>query len=159
MNAQHKEVTNMSFVNNSALIDALNKSLATTLDLKLQAKQAHWNVKGPQFIALHQLFDEIATAVEGHVDLLAERIMQLDGIADGTVQAVSSASSLTQYSATATNANEHVIALSTALRTASDQANQLVDQAAEAGDNVTADVCTEVTRDLDKWYWFVAAHQ
>ena len=64
----------------------LNRRLADALDLQGQCKQAHWNVKGPQFIALHKLFDEVYADVEGYVDLLAERIVQLGGVAEGTIR-------------------------------------------------------------------------
>src|SRR5437660_9218703 len=62
----------------------LNQRLADAVDLQTQMKQAHWNVKGPHFIGLHELFDKTDEAVEAYVDLIAERIVQLGGIAEGT---------------------------------------------------------------------------
>jgi len=76
------------------VVDLLNQRLADAIDLAAQAKQAHWNVKGPQFIALHKLFDEIHDAVDEYVDLLAERVVQLGGIAEGTLQTVADRSEL-----------------------------------------------------------------
>src|SRR5947209_1374797 len=79
------------------LIPLINQRLADALDLQLQLKQAHWNVKGPNFIGLHELFDDIDESVEGYVDLIAERIVQLGGIAEGTARAVAARSRLDEY--------------------------------------------------------------
>src|SRR6266446_3608269 len=73
------------------LIALINQRLADIVDLQMQLKQAHWNVKGPHFIGLHELFDKIAEEVESYVDLIAERTVQLGGVAQGTVR-VSAAS-------------------------------------------------------------------
>src|SRR5256885_3384693 len=67
------------------VIALLNQRLAEAIDLQTQCKQAHWNVKGPAFIGLHKLFDEINEDVEEYVDLIAERVAQAGGIAEGTV--------------------------------------------------------------------------
>ena len=102
----------------SARIEAiglLNQRLADCIDLQTQCKQAHWNVKGPSFIALHKLFDEINEAVEEYVDLLAERVVQLGGIAEGTVGIVAKRSTLLDYPLVLSTGEEHVAALSEAL--------------------------------------------
>jgi starvation-inducible DNA-binding protein len=65
------------------VISLLNQRLAACIDLQLQCKQAHWNVKGPTFIALHELFDKIDEDVENYSDLLAERVVQLGGTPAG----------------------------------------------------------------------------
>src|SRR5213078_5237558 len=96
-------------------IGLLNQRLADCIDLQTQCKQAHWNVKGPTFIALHKLFDEINEEVEGYVDLIAERIVQLGGIAEGTVGVVEGRSSLVDYPLTLSTGAQHVAALSDAL--------------------------------------------
>src|SRR5438876_11909198 len=75
----------------------LNQRLADCIDLETQCKQAHWNVKGPTFVALHKLFDEVNEAVEEYVDLLAERVVQLGGIAEGTAGVVAERSTLVDY--------------------------------------------------------------
>src|SRR5437016_3983246 len=93
----------------------LNQRLADCIDLQTQCKQAHWNVKGPTFIALHKLFDEINEDVEGYVDLIAERIVQLGGIAEGTVGIVEGRSTLVDYPLTLSTGAQHVAALSDAL--------------------------------------------
>src|SRR6476660_9131375 len=79
------------------LVELLNARLADAIDLQTQCKQAHWNVKGPEFIALHKLFDEVNEEVEDYVDLLAERIVQLGGIAEGTIGAVAKRTALIDY--------------------------------------------------------------
>lgn len=142
----------------NSLIAALNQSLADTIDLKLQAKQAHWNVKGANFIALHELFDALATEVEGYVDMLAERVVQLGGIAEGTLQHVGKASTLAAYPGDATAAALHVQALVAALKTYIAKAETLIEVADGQGDAVTADLLTEIARGLDKQRWFVEAH-
>src|SRR3989442_1435237 len=96
-------------------IGLLNQRLADCIDLQTQCKQAHWNVKGPTFIALHKLFDEINEDVEGYVDLIAERIVQLGGIAEGTVGVVEGRSTLVDYPLTLSTGAQHVAALSDAL--------------------------------------------
>src|SRR5437773_1681518 len=96
-------------------VDLLNQQLADALDLALQAKQAHWNVKGPNFIALHELFDKVSEEMEEYVDLLAERIVQLGGFAEGTVYAAGKRTGLKQYPLSISSGKEHVLALSNAL--------------------------------------------
>src|ERR1700688_3887492 len=99
----------------SQVIDLLNQRLADAIDLDTQAKQAHWNVKGPQFIALHKLFDEVYAAVEEYVDLLAERVVQLGGVAAGTARIVAERSELSEYPHTIADGPAHVSALAGAL--------------------------------------------
>ena len=98
----------------SRMIELLNARLADAIDLRLQLKVAHWNVKGPQFIALHKLFDEIAEDTDEYVDLIAERLVQLGGVADGTVRQVAERSSLDEYPATG-GGEEHVHAVAEGL--------------------------------------------
>src|SRR5213593_4851769 len=93
----------------------LNQRLADCIDLQTQCKQAHWNVKGPAFIGLHKLFDDINEDVEGYVDLIAERVVQLGGVAEGTVGAVEGRSTLPDYPLALATGSEHVAALSDAL--------------------------------------------
>jgi starvation-inducible DNA-binding protein len=99
----------------SQLAELLNKRLADAIDLQTQCKQAHWNVKGANFIALHELFDKVNEDVENYVDELAERIVQLGGTAEGTIKGVAQRSTLPVYPANIANGKEHVEALSTAL--------------------------------------------
>src|SRR5438552_9682069 len=98
-------------------IDLLNRSLADLLDLGLQAKKAHWNVKGPHFIGLHELFDKVAEELEEFTDEIAERAVETGGIALGTIQVVSKKSRLSAYPLELTSGQKHVAALSSALAT------------------------------------------
>jgi len=140
------------------VIDLLNQRLADAIDLQLQAKQAHWNVKGPQFIALHKLFDEVNEAAEEYVDLLAERVVQLGGIAEGTGATVAERSELPQYPLNISSGEEHVWALSNALASFGERIRRAIDELEELGDADATDICTEISRGVDKWLWFVEAH-
>lgn len=140
-------------------VELLNQRLADCIDLQTQCKQAHWNVKGPAFIALHKLFDEINEDVEEYVDLLAERVVQLGGIAEGTVGVVAERSSLTDYPLGLTTGPEHVAALSDALATFGRTARVGIEEMNELQDADSADILTEISRGVDKWLWFVEAHQ
>ena len=139
-------------------VELLNARLADCTDLQTQAKQAHWNVKGPQFYALHKLFDEIYDDVGGYVDLIAERVVQLGGVAEGTARAVAKRSSLPEYPAKAVDGRSHVEALSAALAAFGKAARKAIEEADGLGDLDTADIFTEVSRGIDKWLWFVEAH-
>ncbi|HSK72463.1 MAG TPA: DNA starvation/stationary phase protection protein Dps [Pyrinomonadaceae bacterium] len=140
------------------LIETLNTRLADAMDLKSQAKQAHWNVKGMNFIALHELFDQVATEVEAHVDTLAERVTTLGGTALGTVRVAADNSTLSQYPLEITDGHAHVEALSNALADFGKKVRENIDQADELGDMDTADIFTEISRSIDKLLWFVEAH-
>ena len=139
------------------VVQLLNERLADCIDLQTQTKQAHWNVKGPNFIALHELFDQVNAAVEDYVDEIAERAVQLGGVAEGTARMVARRSSLAEYPAVADGRN-HVEALSSALAAFGQSARKAIDDANQLGDLDTADIFTEVSRGIDKWLWFVEAH-
>ncbi len=140
-------------------IELLNQRLADCIDLQTQCKQAHWNVKGPTFIALHKLFDEINADVAEYVDLIAERIVQLGGIAEGTVGAVEGRSTLVDYPLTLSTGAEHVAALSDALAAFGRTVRIGIEEMNELEDAGSADILTEISRGVDKWLWFVEAHQ
>jgi starvation-inducible DNA-binding protein len=140
------------------MIELLNARLADCIDLQTQSKQAHWNVKGPHFIALHELFDKINEEVEDYVDEIAERAVQLGGVAEGTARMAARRSSLSEYPANAVDGRSHVEALSSALAAFGKSARQAIDQCDELDDLDTADLFTEVSRGIDKWLWFVEAH-
>ena len=142
----------------SSLAQLLNERLADLIDLQLQAKQAHWNVKGPTFIALHELFDGVAEDTEEFVDTVAERIVALGGIAEGTICAVGKRTKLPAYPVNITSGRDHVDALSTALAAVGKAVRAAIDRATELGDADTADLFTGVSRDIDKKLWFVEAH-
>jgi starvation-inducible DNA-binding protein len=140
------------------LIDLLNKRLAAAIDLSLQSKQAHWNVKGPQFISLHELFDKIHIDAEEAVDLFAERIMQLGGMAEGTVQAVGASTVLATYPLKIVNGKDHVESMATALAGFAKSVRQAIELASKLDDADTADIFTGVSKTADKNLWFVESH-
>jgi starvation-inducible DNA-binding protein len=140
------------------LILLLNLRLASAIDLQMQMKQAHWNVKGPSFIALHKLFDEISEAVEGYVDLIAERIVQLGGTAEGTVRLAAGGTRLPEYPLGLAQGLAHVSAVAAALAAFGGHSRSTIGEAEELNDAVTSDLFTEVTRGIDQWLWFVEAH-
>jgi starvation-inducible DNA-binding protein len=140
------------------VIEVLNARLADCKDLQTQVKQAHWNVKGPHFIGLHELFDKINEAVDEYVDEIAERAVQLGGVAEGTARVVASRSTLPEYPLNIADGRSHVDALSTVLAAFGKGARQAIDDTDALGDKDTADLFTEVSRGIDKWLWFVEAH-
>jgi starvation-inducible DNA-binding protein len=142
----------------SQIATLLNRRLADAIDLQAQCKQAHWNVKGPSFIALHKLFDDVYAAVEEYVDLLAERIVQLGGIAMGTVRVAAEESELDEYPTDIATGEDHVKALSAAMAAFGSRIRFAINEADELEDADTVDICTEISRGVDKWLWFVEAH-
>ena len=139
-------------------IELLNARLADAIDLQTQTKQAHWNVKGPTFIALHELFDKINEDVEDYVDDIAERAVQLGGVAEGTARMAAKRSSLAEYPHNAVDGRSHVEALSSVLAAFGKAARKGINDANEIGDLDTADLFTEISRGIDKWLWMVEAH-
>lgn len=140
------------------LVELCNARLADAIDLQTQCKQAHWNVKGPDFIALHELFDRLNEDVESYIDMIAERAVQLGGIADGTLRSAAKRSSLHEYSAVGGSGHAHVEALSTTLAMFGKHARNAITQCSELGDADSTDLFTEVSRGTDKWLWFIEAH-
>ena len=136
----------------------LNERLAEALDLSAAAKQAHWNAKGSHFIALHELFDKLHGAVDGHVDTIAERIAALGGQALGTVQAAARGSSLKAYPEALSDGMEHVAALSDRVADFGARVRKSIRKAAELEDDGTADLLTGISRDLDQYLWFLEVH-
>ncbi len=136
----------------------LNARLADCVDLQTQMKQAHWNVKGPSFIGLHELFDKVNEDVESYVDSIAERAVQLGGVVMGTARTAAKGSSLPEYPHDISNGLDHVEAVSTALAAFGKLVRTAADEADDLGDMDTSDLFIEVSRGVDKWLWFVEAH-
>lgn len=136
----------------------LNQRLADAIDLDTQTKHAHWNVKGPHFIALHLLFDEVYNAIEQYVDLLAERVVQLGGVAGGTVRMSAGLSMLSEYPPDMVGGTEHVNALASALAQFGGHMRDTITEVIALRDQDTADICTEISRGVDKHLWLVEAH-
>jgi starvation-inducible DNA-binding protein len=136
----------------------LNERLADAIDLGAQTKHAHWNVKGPHFIALHELFDKVAETVEDQIDDLAERITALGGTAHGTIGSVARNTSLKPYPEDITDGMAHVDALASALADFGKKVRKGIQQTGDWGDADTADLLTGISRDVDKYLWFLEAH-
>lgn len=139
-------------------VELLNGALATAIDLQLAAKQAHWNVKGPHFLALHGLFDQVYAQAATWVDELAERAVALGGIADGTLAGVTARTKLAAYPARAVAGDDHVSAIAERLARFAAQTRASIHLAGELGDDVTSDLFNEVTGQADKQLWMVEAH-
>ncbi len=154
----HNTKNNLPEGTRKEAVEILNARLADVIDLKTQAKQAHWNVKGAHFIGLHELFDQVSIAAEAHTDLIAERITALGGTAFGTARIVAQNSSLPEYPLEIVDGTAHVEALSTALADFGKKTRTNIDDADELDDKDTADLFTEVSREIDKLLWFVEAH-
>jgi starvation-inducible DNA-binding protein len=142
----------------AASIALLNACVASGIDLGLLTKQAHWNVKGPQFIAVHEMLDGFRTELDGAVDTMAERVVQLGGTAMGTTQAVAAASRIDAYPTDIHAISDHIAALIDRYAVYANAVRQGIDQASEVGDADTADILTGVSRALDKALWFLEAH-
>jgi len=155
----HKTRNSLPEEQRTKLVELLNRRLADSIDLMLQAKQAHWNVKGPQFMVLYALFSQIAHGVERHVDLLAERIVQLGGSANGTAYVVTRRTSLDRYPLDILDGNGHIEALATVLAAFGKHARYAIGQATELLDADSAALFTDISRDTDTWLWLVEAHQ
>jgi starvation-inducible DNA-binding protein len=154
----HPTRNDLSNKTRSRVVDVLNARLADAIDLQLQVKQAHWNVKGPGFYSLHELFDKIAGEVSEHVDEMAERITALGGVAEGTVQAVVGRSRLEAYPLGIAEGRAHLEALAGALARFGKSVRKAIDDTGKAGDADTSDLFTGISRSIDKNLWFVEAH-
>jgi len=140
------------------VIAILNDRLADEIHLQSQVKQAHWNVKGPHFIALHELFDKISDVVLEQIDEIAERITSLGGTAEGTVAVAAKRSKLKNYPLSITSGKDHLFYLSTQVSVLGKAVRAAIEEAAELGDADTADLFTGISRELDKYLWFLEAH-
>ncbi|MEQ1576123.1 MAG: DNA starvation/stationary phase protection protein Dps [Hyphomicrobium sp.] len=139
-------------------IELLNKHLAAAIDLHAQLKQAHWNVRGPGFFAIHELFDKVSEEVEAYSDQIAERAGGLGGTAHGTIQVVAERSFLVPYKHGIADEKSHVFAVSGSLAAFGQSARDAIDEASKYGDADTADLFTEISRGIDKQLWFVESH-
>lgn len=139
-------------------VELLNSHLAAAIDLHAQVKQAHWNVRGPGFIAVHELFDKVSVEVESFSDRIAERAGGLGGTALGTIQTAVARSFLVPYPVGVANESEHIFAVSGALAAFGQSVREAIDLAATAGDATTADLFTQISSGVDQQLWFVESH-
>lgn len=154
----HPTRNDLSVKHRANLEELLNARLADALDLESASKQAHWNVKGPNFFALHQLFDQLHGQVEEHVDTIAERITALGGTALGSVQAVAQASSLKPYPLDISEGVAHLTALADRVADFGEKARDAIARTGQLGDADSSDLFTGISRDLDKYLWLLEAH-
>ncbi len=139
------------------IIELCNACLADAVDLQLHCKHAHWNVKGPNFIALHQLFDQVNESVEDYIDI-AERAVQLGGIANWTAHVVTTWAHMPENDGQSASEHDYVQSLSGALASFGKIVRDAIDKSNELDDVVSADIFTEISRGVDKWLWMVKAH-
>jgi starvation-inducible DNA-binding protein len=141
------------------LIELLNRRLADAVDLQLQSRQAYWNAKGSNFMSLRELFDKVAEGVEEYANLIAGRIVQLGGKAEGTARAVAGRSALDGHRLSSADGSGHIDALATTLTDFGRHTRYASVQATELQDADTAAIFTEIARGIDKWLWFVETSQ
>jgi len=139
-------------------VELLNKHLAAAIDLHAQLKQANWNVRGPGFIAIHELFDKVSVEAENYSDLIAERARGLGGTAHGTVQVAAKRSFLVPYPLSVADEQQHLSAVSGTLAEFGQSVREATGQATKFGDADTADLFTEISRGVDQQLWFVESH-
>ena len=145
-------------IDTTAMIDSLNEHLATASDFVSQLKQAHWNVVGEEFIALHELFDRQAALMRGYVDEYAERIRALEGVPTGTVRAAAKHSKLPEFPEGEVPVNATLRALLERFEAYSQLLTQAIHGADEAGDLTTQDLFIEVQREVDRHAYFLRSH-
>jgi starvation-inducible DNA-binding protein len=142
----------------AASMEALQARLADGIDLALVTKQAHWNLKGPQFIGVHLMLDGFRDEQDEWNDMMAERITQLGGTARGTVQEVGRETKLSPYPTDIYAIADHIKALIERYAAFANAVRTNIDDTDEAGDAGTSDLLTEISRGVDKQLWFLEAH-
>ena len=154
----HKTSNNLKSNAKAVSMELLQARLADSIDLALVTKQAHWNLKGPQFIGVHLMLDTFRTEQDEYVDTMAERIIQLGGTVRGTVQEVGARTKLQSYPVDIYQVSDHIHALIERYATFANAIRDNIGEVDEAGDADTADIFTEVSRGVDKQLWFLEAH-
>jgi starvation-inducible DNA-binding protein len=155
----HPTRNNLPSNTKTTICALLNGRLADAIDLALMTKQAHWNIRGATFIAVHEMLDGFRADIDGHIDTLAERIIQLGGIALGRSQVVAKNSELSPYPDDPIRVEDHLAALSERYGKLANSTRSAIATAEEAGDADTADILTGFSRSLDKALWFLEAHE
>ncbi|MCB8879967.1 DNA starvation/stationary phase protection protein Dps [Acidisoma cellulosilytica] len=154
----HKTHNDLESNAKTVAISILNARLADMIDLALITKQAHWNLKGPRFIMIHEMLDGFRDQIDEHVDTVAERVVQLGGTALGTTQVVDAQSTVPAYPTNIYKVEDHLAALIERYGLVANATRKAIDETADAGDANTADIFTAASRDMDKALWFLEAH-
>lgn len=136
----------------------LNQTLACTVDLRSQVKQACWNVKGKDFPSLHTLFATSAAELDRYTDLVAERIAALGGMVMGTVRTAALQSQLPEYPDAIEDGDAHVLALTERFAYYATAMRSAIALAADVEDAGSAAVYTDISRGVDKQLWFLEAY-
>lgn len=155
----HETMNRLALNARSRSVELLAENLIHLADLERQAKLAHWNVRGPNFAALHLMFDQVADQTRDFVDSVAERIVALGGIADARSQTVSAQTRLADYPLQAFSSDQHVEALAAAIAVVAENMRDAIEQSAGWGDLITSDLVGEIGRELEKSLWLVEAHR
>ncbi|MEP3442811.1 MAG: DNA starvation/stationary phase protection protein Dps [Sulfitobacter sp.] len=140
------------------MIDLLNERLADVVALTLAVKQAHWNLKGPGFIGVHELLDEVADRMRESADLMAERAVIMGGHAKGTAEEASTKTTIEPYPLELVDIDGHISALTDRFKKTGALVREAIEKASDAGDADTEDLFTEVSRTLDKDAWFIGSN-
>ena len=154
----HPTRNNLPQSTRTEMIGLLNERLASAIHLVIQAKVAHWNVRGPRFVPLHELFDQVYANATEWMDDLAERVAQLGGVAEGTLEMVGRRTRVPPYELSRVSGQEHLDALSHSVSIFGTDVRKAIDAAAEAGDAATSDLFTEIVRGVDEQLWMLEAH-
>lgn len=140
------------------VIKILNENLVDAIHTGIQSKQAHWNVRGAQFLQLHELFDTLYANASGWSDLIAERVAQLGGVAEANLESIARRTRLNSYSMDIADGLKHVDALSDSVAQLGKYFRKAIDDCTKIGDAGTADLFTGISRDADKMLWLLEAH-
>lgn len=137
-------------------VKILNHLLAEFLDLALITKQAHWNLRGPAFIAVHEMLDPFNDKLLDYADTIAERIVQLGAVPYGTAQMIVHGSELAEYPTNIVTIEDHLEEVHDRYAIVANTVRKIVEE--QLADQGTLNFLTDASNDLDKYLWFIEAH-
>jgi starvation-inducible DNA-binding protein len=153
----YKSPSHLPEENRAKIADVLNARLADGLDLHSQIKVAHWNIKGPQFAALHPLFETFAVSLANFNDAIAERAVTLGARAYGTARHVAKTSGLPEYPQDTARDMQHVALLAERIEKYLDGVRESRAAGEKLGDTDTVDLLTGIVTEFEKNAWFLRA--